>query len=295
MIQISKGTLYALVAAFGLGAVTTQAKLVYADGSNATTLMFWRFVVSVAVIGIILLIRRQSFVLERSYRIPALLLGLIWSGSMIFYLKSVETISVSLAALILYSYPVLVLLVSMISGKTRVSGFTVGVFLLAFAGIALMLGGGEVSASLIGVLFAFLAACGAAYTFISGSQVAPKMNPVVLTFWVNVAGLFLILFLIFDQFQMPDSLSGLIFLGGATLCYVVAILCQFQALAVIPAAKAAFIFNLEPFVSIMLAVTILNENLSITQWAGAVIVLTVLFLFAGKIEGHSNQASPPKP
>ncbi len=294
MIQISKGTLYALVAAFGLGAVTTQAKLVYADGSNATTLMFWRFVISVAVIGVMLLIRRQSFVLEKPWRISALLLGLIWSGSMIFYLKSVETISVSLAVLILYSYPVLVLLVSMISGKTRVSGFTVGVFLLAFAGIALMLGGGEISANAIGILFAFLAACGAAYTFISGSQVAPKINPVALTFWVNAVGLILILFLISDEFQMPDSLSGLIFLGGATICYVVAILCQFQALAVIPAAKAAFIFNLEPFVSIMLAVTILNENLSITQWAGAVIVLTVLFLFAGKIEGRSNQASPPK-
>ena len=94
---------------------------------------------------------------------------------------------------------------------------------------------------------------------------------------------------------MPDSLTGLVFLVSATLCYVVAILGQFQALAMIPAPKAAFIFNLEPFVSITLAVTILNESLSITQWAGAVIVLTVLFLFAGKIEGHSNQASPPKP
>ncbi len=294
MIQISKGTLYALIGAFGLGAVTTQAKLVYADGSNAMTLMFWRFVISVIIIGAMLLIRRQSFVLEKPWRFSAFMLGLIWSGSMIFYLKSVETISVSLAVLILYSYPILVLLVSMISGKTRVSGFTIGVFLLAFAGIALMLGGGNISANTTGILFAFLAACGAAYTFISGSHVASKINPVALTFWVNATGLILIMSLIPNQFQMPASLSGLVFLGGATLCYVVAILGQFQALAVIPAAKAAFIFNLEPFVSIMLAVTILNESLSITQWAGAVIVLTVLFLFAGKIEGHStNQASPP--
>ena len=105
------------------------------------TLMFWRFVISVIIIGAMLLINRQSFVLEKPWRFSAFMLGLIWSGSMIFYLKSVETISVSLAVLILYSYPILVLLVSMMSGKTRVSRFTIGVFLLAFAGIALMLGG----------------------------------------------------------------------------------------------------------------------------------------------------------
>ncbi len=294
--RISKGTLYALIGAFGLGSIATQAKLVFADGSNAMTLMFWRFVISVIIIGAMLLIQRQSFILEKPWRFSAFLLGFIWSGAMILFLKSVETISVSLAVLILYSYPILVLLVSMMLGKTRVSGFTIGVFLLAFAGIALMLEGGNISANTTGILFAILSACGAAYTFISGSHVASNINPVTLTFWIHATGLILVMFLIPDQYQMPDSLTGLVFLVSATLCYVVAILGQFQALAMIPAPKAAFIFNLEPFVSITLAVTILNERLSITQWAGAVIVLTVLFLFAGKIEGHStNQASPPKP
>ena len=163
--RISKGTLYALIGAFGLGSIATQAKLVFADGSNAMTLMFWRFVISVIIIGAMLLIQRQSFILEKPWRFSAFLLGLIWSGAMILFLKSVETISVSLAVLILYSYPILVLLVSMMLGKTRVSGFTIGVFLLAFAGIALMLEGGNISANTTGILFAILSACGAAYTF----------------------------------------------------------------------------------------------------------------------------------
>ena len=286
--QLSPGVIYAFIAAFGLGAVTSQAKLVYADGGDAMTMMFWRFAISIILIGLLLLIRRQTFVVNKEHRTSVFLIGFIWSGAMICYLKSVETISVSLAVLILYSYPILVLLISMFSGKIKISGMVIFIFFMAFIGIAMMLGGGDIRASWIGITFAALAASGAAYTFISGSKIAPKLNPITLTFWVNATGFIMVIPLMQNQLNMPDSTPGLIYLGGATMCYIIAILCQFQSLSFIPAAKAAFIFNLEPFVSIMLAVTVLGEHLTTIQWTGAGIVLAVLFLFSGKIENKAD-------
>ena len=275
----TNGAIYALVAAAGLGAVTTQAKIVYEDGGNALTLMLWRFAVSILAIGIIILLRKASFRVERDYRRPTLLLGIVWSGAMICYLMSVQTIPVSLAVLILYSYPVLVLLVSLVTGTIKPSLVLAGMFVLAFAGIALMLGGVDMRFNITGVTFAVLAASGAAFTFIRGSVIAPQMNPVVLAFWVNFSGIFLILPLMYGNFSMPASAIGLACLGGATICYIVAILAQFEALARMPAAKAAFIFNFEPVVSILLALVILGELLTAMQWAGAGIVILVLFLF----------------
>jgi drug/metabolite transporter (DMT)-like permease len=81
-----------------------------------------------------------------------------------------------------------------------------------------------------------------------------------------------------DKLALPDSRQGIIALATATLCYLVAILSQFQALARLPAARAAFLLNLEPVVSILLAYLVLSETLSIMQASGVVLVLSMIII-----------------
>ncbi len=81
-----------------------------------------------------------------------------------------------------------------------------------------------------------------------------------------------------DTLAKPESWQGIIALGAATLCYLVAILSQFQALARLPAARTAFLLNMEPVVSILLAYLVLSETLSILQACGVVLVLTATIL-----------------
>jgi drug/metabolite transporter (DMT)-like permease len=269
---------FALLTACGLGAITTQAKIFYADGGNALTLMLARFAVSTLVFGLLLLLRRASFVVEAPLRLPLALLGLVWSGAMICYLTAVETISVSLAVLILYFYPLLVLVYSVMRGQLRASLALFGLFCAAFFGLYLALSGGELTINIAGILFAALASCGAAFTFICGARVAPSMSPLLVTFWINAAGLLMILPMMADSFSLPSASPGLLALGLATLFYLVAILSQFQALARLPAARAAFLLNLEPVVSIVLASLLLHEILSPTQQGGVILVIAVVIL-----------------
>ncbi|MEM7565564.1 MAG: EamA family transporter, partial [Pseudomonadota bacterium] len=119
---------------------------------------------------------------------------------------------------------------------------------------------------------------GAAFTFVCGARVAPKMSPLLMTFWVNAVGLVLILPLIWNQLELPFSLKGNLALAAATIFYLIAILSQFQALARLSAARASFLLNLEPVVSILLAFLVINEILSITQWAGVILVIGVVLL-----------------
>ena len=276
--QVKTGILFALVTACGLGAITTQAKLFYADGGNALTLMLARFAASTLVFGLILAARRETFRVEREHRIPLALLGLVWSGAMICYLRAVESISVSLAVLILYFYPLLVLGYSVVRGYLKASFGLLALFGGAFFGLYLALSGGEISANAGGVLFAALASCGAAFTFVCGARVAPRMSPLLVTFWVNGAGLILILPMMAGELKLPAVGSAMIALGLATAFYLVAILSQFQALARLPAARAAFLLNLEPVVSILLASLVLGEMLTLAQACGVVLVIGVVLL-----------------
>ncbi len=268
----------ALVTACGLGAITTQAKIFYTDGGNALTLMLARFLVSTLVFGLLLLVRRDGFKLASQHRIPLILLGIIWSGAMICYLVAVETISVSLAVLILYTYPLLVLAYSMFRRLLKPSLASITLFCAAFAGLYLALSGNAVTVDVNGILFAALASCGAAFTFICGARVAPSMSPLLMTFWINALGLLLILPMMIDKLALPAASTGTIALSLATVFYLVAILSQFEALARLPAARAAFLLNLEPVVSILLAQLVLNETLSNTQLSGVILVIAAIIL-----------------
>lgn len=279
MIELSKrnsGMLFALVTACGLGSITTQAKLFFADGGNALTLMLARFVASTLVFGVLLLVQRNNFRVAKAQRVPLIALGFIWSASMICYLVAVETISVSLAVLILYFYPLLVLAYSIVTRQLVASAALIALFVGAFAGLYLALSGGAVTVDIGGILFAGLASCGAAFTFICGARVAPSMSPLLMTFWINAMGLLLIVPMMIGQFALPETLRGSIALAAATAIYLVAILSQFQALARLPAARAAFLLNLEPVVSIVLAYLVLNESLSLVQASGVILVLAIV-------------------
>jgi drug/metabolite transporter (DMT)-like permease len=100
----------------------------------------------------------------------------------------------------------------------------------------------------------------------------------VMTFWVNALGLLLILPMMPGKLALPAASTGTIALGLATVFYLVAILSQFEALARLPAARAAFLLNLEPVVSILLAQLVLNETLSKIQLSGIILVIAVVIL-----------------
>lgn len=272
------GTLFALIAACGLGAVTTQAKLLYAAGGNALTLMLVRFVLTTVLFGLLLALRGKGAGVAREIRLPLGLIGLIWSGAMICYLVAVETIEVSLAVLIFYTYPLLVLAWALARRQLPASAQLLALFAAAFIGLVLALYGGRVVVDAGGILFAMLASLGAAFTFVAGARVAPRMSPLVMSFWVNAAGLVIILPLIPGRITFDIETSGIIALLAATLFYLVAILSQFEALARLSAARAAFLLNLEPVVSLMLAFIVLGEILNATQWSGVVLVVVVIAL-----------------
>ena len=276
------GIILALATAVSLGAITTQAKIVYTQGGNALTVLLVRFVITALLTGIWLLYRRLAT--DRGNfpsinRRPGLILvvGIAWSAGMLCYLMSVQVISVSIAALIFYTYPLMVLGVSVIAGQGRLTLGLLTVFVSAFVGLGLALLQGDLRLGLDGVALALMAAVGATITFFVGAKVAANTDPITMTFEVSVIGLLIIAPFLWNRLLFPDT-GGWLALCGATACYVIGIVCQFAALSRLAPATAAFILNLEPVVSILLANTFLGELLTARQWIGVTIVMIALLL-----------------
>ena len=72
--------------------------------------------------------------------------------------------------------------------------------------------------------------------------------------------------------------TAFLFLCGAAAVYVIAYLLQMLSLRFAPASKVAPFYNLEPIVTMLVAVLLLGERLSVAQYAGGGLVLVALGL-----------------
>jgi len=286
------GVLFAVATALFLGAITTQAKFVYQYGGNALTLMTVRFAATAIVIGLILLLLRcfaksrvRADALQGDFWLT-LITGVTWSVAMICYLMSVQYISVSIAALVLFTFPLMILLVSVLRQTIAFTWTLLALFSLAFVGLGFAMLSGQLVSNPMGIALALTAAVGAAITFFLGAKISQQVDPLTLVFQVSVIGLVLVLPLVWHQFRIPDA-PGYLPLAGATGCYIFAIVCQFSALGRLAPALVAFILNLEPVMSILAASIWLNESPGVLQWLGMAMVFTALMLSSKMLPGET--------
>ena len=139
------GVLLVVISACGFGSGALFAKPIYSAGVDWMTLLAWRFLFAAVLSWGWLLIwpahRRALRLLSRRRIAILVLLGLFYLGNTGTYFAALETVSASLAALIVYLYPALVAVMS-IRFARRLQGRRPWVALaLATLGVALAVGG----------------------------------------------------------------------------------------------------------------------------------------------------------
>lgn len=141
----SIGVALILVSACGFGSGALFAKPVYATGVGWLVLMPWRFLIGATLAWAWLLLspqRRHGLRrLDRRLAVTSLALGVLYVGNSGTYYAGLESVDVSLAALIVYVYPALVAVLSLRIGR-QLEGARAWVALaIALAGVALTVGG----------------------------------------------------------------------------------------------------------------------------------------------------------
>lgn len=267
-------------AAVSISISNVLAPIVYAAGSNPSTLIVFRFACFLAVSGLWLRLAGVGFAVDRETLIACIVSGafyIVGSGGL---LAAFSFIPVSLAVLLFYTYPLMTRLIESTIDRRMPGLWEILVLFMAFAGLGLALGTGISNLNGLGLAFALVAALGISSSFVWTGRRLPDIPASQVTFYMAVTGFFLILLYSFvtQSFAPPGTSSvDLSITALASISFAAAFLGMFAGVQLIGAPATSMVMNLEPVLTIALALLILGESLTVYQLIGALLVLAAVF------------------
>lgn len=278
--QSGRGIGFALAGAFFYGFNITFAKISAELGVQGPMIVAERVLVMIAIGLFLALVTRSSLHVVRGERVPMALLGLGSMGVSIGYLSSVAFIPITVAAVIFYTFPILIVIASPFIDKKKLTPAMLGIVALAFVGVVLVLGMASGDLDLRGVALAALASVSAAMQFFAGTRCHKSSNAakIVVTQAIVLPGAIASVFATGGVFSMETQILAAVpiwlTIGGFVLGFVFQIL----ALARISATVAGLLFCLEPVVAAITSALVLDERLLPVQYFGGFLVIVAIAL-----------------
>lgn len=298
---VAVGIVLTVLSAFSFGSGPLFAKPVYADGVGWHVLMAWRFLVGASLAWAWLLVNPHLRAALRRLRrrdvAVSLALGILYTGNSATYFAGLETVSASLAALIVYVYPALVAVLSLQVGRP-LEGRRAWVALgIALAGVALAVGNIDAATAPPTTGLLLIAASPVIYTVwivlsarLSGegrtgvgADTGAPVNPLAAgtvmlsataaTYWLSALAL--------RQPVLPAEIPagawfGLV--GVGVVSTFIAVLAFYGGAHRIGAARASIVSTVEPIWTIVLASVLLGESLGPLQLVGGAMILAGVVL-----------------
>ena len=276
-------------AALFISLVTTFCRIAYESGSNPATQVFLRSLCMMLVMGGLQLALGRSLMLPRRTILTTITFGLCILVMSFGYLSSVVYISVSLAVLLLYTYPLIVGIASPLLGRERMTWVKALCLMGAFAGLVVASSDGFGTLDWRGIALALAAAVSIAIIALFGGTAMSRAHPFVMNAWMNVwvvlaIGLY---FLATNGAQFPQTTAGWLATLAVCVCYIFGILFLFLGLMLISPAQSALTMNLEPLFSTIAAILLLHEAVALRQWIGMAMLL--IFLAISTLAGMARR------
>ncbi len=273
-----RGIALALASAAAFGTNIVSAQIAGQAGLSGPLLVFYRVLLMLVLAGGAAFVWRASLALKRSERQPVLLFGLATALVGIAYLSSVAFVPVSVAAVVFYTFPVLIVLAEPVLTPAPFRADRLAVALVAFLGIALVVGPDLHGLDPRGLGLAMLASVSAAAQFFAAARC--KQTPTLpKLFWSHVVILPVtaLVLLVTGGFLPPQTfllapIAVAITSGG----YIVGFLLQILALARVAPGPAGLAFCAEPVFAVLIAAFVLAERLGPLQYAGSALVIAAI-------------------
>lgn len=272
------GLAFALVSASLYGFNIVYARMASFAGASGSAIVVYRVLLMLGLVALVAIAMRHSLRMAREERVTILLLGVSTAFVGLCYLSSVAYIPVTVAAVMFYTFPILIVLASPFVEGTRLTPTLVSVVVLATLGVVLVVGPAFGDLDWRGLALAFGASVATAAQFFAAAR-CRKTGVVAKVFWIHLIVLptaFLIS-LATGQLAGPSILALAPLAVGLTIGgYVFGFVLQFLALGRISAVAAGIIYCTEPVVAAVSSALILRESLAPLQIAGGALVLAAI-------------------
>lgn len=280
MISLSrerKGGIYALCSGLCCGFIGYLGFSLINSGLSIPNMLFWRFLLATSFLLIILIPKYKIFFNAcKKESLKMLIYGMIFhSTSTIIYFISSKYIGTGLAMVVSFCYPMIVMLLNVILYKVPVTKVYYLVFFVLLLGMVLLVDMQEFNFDILGIIFGILSATLYAFYMVGSKKII--IPSIVSTLMVLIGcTLTCLLFSCYDaSFCMPEGISNWCYLiCAALISTILPILLLLKSLKYITPEKASILSVLEPVFVVILGVFLLEENISILQILGSVLILS---------------------
>ncbi|MFW5713498.1 MAG: DMT family transporter [Brevefilum sp.] len=277
------GFLLMVLAAFGLAAATIFMKIIpQMTAMTPAHVSIWRFIIAGVLIWIVAIFRKN--VNKQRQRIPLrfLLLGLVFGISGFSAVFALDYLPTSVYVIIIYIYPSLVVLYSLITGKSVPKLFWLGLP-LTFLGLILTAFdfGSVLAVDPVGFAITIVNALAmVAYFLLSERFFGKGVSKFRGTWWMLTGALvFSLLWIPFIGIKLPDSgQSWALILSLGVLGTFIPLLSINVGLQQIGAARGSVIITLQPVIAVLFSTIFLGETLTFQQWIGGILVIGAVIL-----------------
>jgi probable blue pigment (indigoidine) exporter len=270
-----------IVAASSFGITDVLTKVVFASGTDVLTLALFRGLVGLGIMFIWLRIGLTPLPFVSRARWIALGLGVLFAGIIFGIFKAIELVQVPIAILTYFVYPLLTGIAGTLLGIDRLGLRGAVAAIVAFLGLALMIGAHPQDLTMVGIAFALGAAlCRTAVLLIARTELSGVDSR--LTTWyslVSSTGIFAIAALATWTWNTPQTAIGWVAIIIVSIGTAVATLTLFISTERIGPFRTALIMNLEPLLATILSAPLLGEFLTPIQLLGGAIMLIALVAF----------------
>lgn len=283
----AKGYILGSIAAASYGMNPLFALPLYKAGMDPDSVLFFRYLFAIPLLGIMIKARGRSFKIQRKETFPLIIMGLLVALSSLTLFLSYNYMAAGIASTLLFVYPIMVALIMAMVFKEKLALQTIVRMLLALGGIGLLYKSEDGSTlSLIGTLLVFASSLSYAIYIVGINQTSLKnVATLKVTFYVLLFGLSLFVARLLysgvlntpDQWYLWANLLAL-----AVFPTAISFLCTTGAIQYIGSTPTAILGALEPVTAIFFGIAVFGESLTVRESFGLVmIIVAVTFVIAG--------------
>ena len=283
------GYLLGALAEISYGTNPLFALPLYQAGMDPDSVLFFRYLFAIPIIGVMLKVRGRGFAVRRAELPPLVMLGLLVAVSSLTLFESYNYMDVGIASTLLFVYPVIVALIMTLMFKERLAVQTVVSIGGALVGIALLsIGEGGMALSGTGTALVFGSALSYAIYLVAvnrssiGSMPTLKVTFYMLTFGLS---LFVVRLCIGDGLHVPPLGGWYLWANLIALAVfptAISFLCTTAAIKHIGSTPTAILGALEPATAVFFGMVVFGQLMLPREWCGFVlIILSVSVVVAG--------------
>jgi probable blue pigment (indigoidine) exporter len=271
----------AVLGASSFACADVLSKVALIDGGDALTISAVRAVLGVAFLfaWLKLIPPRGAFTARATW--ISLGLGVLFAGNVFLLFKAFEVVEVPIAILTYFVYPLLTGLAAAASGLERVTWRGGAAAVVAFLGLALMIGAHPTTLAVVGILAALGAALCRVVILLVTRALLSGADPLRITWYslLSSTAVFLVAVLATGNWQPPATMVGWLALIVLSVAVTTGLLGVFASTVRIGPFRTALFMNLEPLLTAIGSALFLAEVLTPLQALGGGIMLAALVMF----------------